>query len=153
MEAGGVIVDHHSCEFFPERFFDLVVVLTTDNTVLYDRLKARGYADKKIQENVQCEIMHVPCEEAQRSYKADVVQARRLASFLILCVDSLGLPVSLQCCWPHQNMHRHVRRTFEDCSIATPALPLCGTCMRTESSGSMQAGDDIGSALTALVRR
>ena len=69
-----MVVDHHSSEFFPERFFDLVVVLRTDNTVLYDRLQARGYVDKKIQENVQCEIMHVPAEEAQRSYKAEIVQ-------------------------------------------------------------------------------
>jgi broad-specificity NMP kinase len=74
MEQGGVIVDHHSSHFFPERFFDLVVVLQTDNTLLYDRLKKRGYGDKKIQENVQCEIMHVPVEEAQSSYKNEVVQ-------------------------------------------------------------------------------
>lgn len=76
MEQGGVIVDHHSSEFFPERFFDLVVVLQTDNTLLYDRLQKRGYADKKIQENVQCEIMHVPCEEAHRSYRQEVVQVQ-----------------------------------------------------------------------------
>lgn len=74
MAAGGVIVDHHGSEFFPERFFDLVVVLQTDNTVLYDRLAARHYAAAKIQENVQCEIMHVPCEEAQRSYAEGIVQ-------------------------------------------------------------------------------
>jgi adenylate kinase len=68
MEQGGVIIDHHSSEFFQ-----------TDNTLLYDRLQKRGYADKKIQENVQCEIMHVPCEEAQRSYKQEVVQVRGIA--------------------------------------------------------------------------
>lgn len=79
MAAGGVVVDHHSSDFFPERFFDLVVVLQTDNTLLYDRLKARGYSEKKIQENVQCEIMHVPCEEAQRSYRPEVVQILSLS--------------------------------------------------------------------------
>jgi broad-specificity NMP kinase len=26
---------------------------------LYDRLEARGYADKKLQENMECEIMQV----------------------------------------------------------------------------------------------
>ena len=75
MERGGFVVDHHSSDFFPERFFDLVVVLQTDNTLLYDRLQKRGYAARKIQENVQCEIMHVPCEEARRSYKEEIVQA------------------------------------------------------------------------------
>ena len=38
LEPGGAIVDHHGCDFFPERWFHLVLVLRTDNTVLYDRL-------------------------------------------------------------------------------------------------------------------
>lgn len=41
MCAGGNIVEYHSCEFFPERWFDIVFVLRTDNTALYDRLTAR----------------------------------------------------------------------------------------------------------------
>jgi len=41
MAKGGVIVDFHSCEFFPERWFDLVLVLRTDNTLLFDRLTKR----------------------------------------------------------------------------------------------------------------
>ena len=41
MEEGGNIVDYHGCDFFPERWFDRVVVLQTDNTVLYDRLSRR----------------------------------------------------------------------------------------------------------------
>lgn len=41
MEGGGNIVDHHGCDFFPEHWFDRVVVLQTDNTVLYDRLNKR----------------------------------------------------------------------------------------------------------------
>ena len=34
MTAGGNVVDFHSCDFFPERWFDLVVILRTDNDVL-----------------------------------------------------------------------------------------------------------------------
>ncbi|KVI07462.1 hypothetical protein Ccrd_014163 [Cynara cardunculus var. scolymus] len=41
MEEGGNIVDHHGCDFFPERWFDRVVVLQTENSVLYDRLSKR----------------------------------------------------------------------------------------------------------------
>ncbi|KAF5447124.1 hypothetical protein F2P56_032696 [Juglans regia] len=41
MEEGGNIVDYLGCDFFPERWFDRVVVLQTDNTVLYDRLSRR----------------------------------------------------------------------------------------------------------------
>ena len=53
------------------RWFDLVVVLMTDNTVLYERLEKRGYEEKKISENVQCEIMQVIAEEARESYRCD----------------------------------------------------------------------------------
>lgn len=31
--------------------------------------KCRGYSEKKIQENVECEIMHVVEEEARDSYR------------------------------------------------------------------------------------
>ena len=31
---GGCIVDYHSCEFFPERWFELVIVLSTTTEVL-----------------------------------------------------------------------------------------------------------------------
>lgn len=41
MSAGGTIVDYHGCDFFPERWFDLVVVLQTDNTLLWERLEKR----------------------------------------------------------------------------------------------------------------
>ncbi|CAK4660891.1 hypothetical protein LEN26_014439 [Aphanomyces euteiches] len=73
-EDGGVIVDFHTCDFFPERWFDLVVVLRTDNTTLFDRLTQRGYNAKKVTENVECEIMQVVLQEAQESYVAEIVQ-------------------------------------------------------------------------------
>ena len=43
LKEGGCVVDYHCCELFPERWFDLVMVLRADNTILYDRLKGRGY--------------------------------------------------------------------------------------------------------------
>ncbi|XP_057956600.1 adenylate kinase isoenzyme 6 homolog [Malania oleifera] len=75
MEEGGNIVDYHDCEFFPERWFDRVVVLQTNNTVLYDRLKNRGYEEAKLMNNIECEIFQVLLEEAQGSYPEDVVMA------------------------------------------------------------------------------
>jgi adenylate kinase len=71
---GNVLVEYHSSDFFPKRFFDRVIVLTTDNTVLYDRLMERGYPDKKIRENVESEIFRVAEEEALESYDEDVVK-------------------------------------------------------------------------------
>jgi len=73
MSAGGNIVDYHSCEFFPERWFDIVFVLRTDNTTLYDRLTSRGYSGKKLEDNVECEIFQIILEEAQKSYREEIV--------------------------------------------------------------------------------
>ncbi|XP_064087133.1 adenylate kinase isoenzyme 6-like [Macrobrachium nipponense] len=70
---GGKIVDYHGCDFFPERFFDIVFVLTTNNTILYDRLAARGYQGTKLTENIECEIMNVIRDEAMDSYNDDIV--------------------------------------------------------------------------------
>ena len=52
MSRGGNIVDSHSIDYFPERWFDLVLVLRTNNTVLFDRLTKRGYSQKKVTENI-----------------------------------------------------------------------------------------------------
>ena len=41
MSEGGNVVEYHGCDFFPERWFDIVIVLRTDNTLLYDRLAKR----------------------------------------------------------------------------------------------------------------
>ncbi|KAF8015552.1 hypothetical protein BT93_H1161 [Corymbia citriodora subsp. variegata] len=75
MEQGGNIVDYHGCDFFPERWFDLVVVLQTDNSVLYDRLNKRGYTGSKLSNNIECEIFQVLLEEAKESYPQDIVLA------------------------------------------------------------------------------
>ena len=33
---------YHGCDFVPDEWLDAVVVLRTDNTLLFDRLTARG---------------------------------------------------------------------------------------------------------------
>ncbi len=73
LEPGGSIVDYHGCDFFPERWFDLVIVLRTDNSVLYSRLEARSYSQHKLTENVEAEIMQVILDEARESYAEEVV--------------------------------------------------------------------------------
>ncbi|CAK1602382.1 unnamed protein product [Parnassius mnemosyne] len=74
MLKGGNIVDYHGSEFFPERWFDGVFVIRTTNTTLYDRLKERGYSGKKLEDNIQCEIFETLLEEAQSSYKPEIVK-------------------------------------------------------------------------------
>lgn len=73
MEGGGVVIDYHSAELFPERWFDLVLVLRSDNGVLYSRLEDRGYSAKKLQDNVEAEIMQVILDEARQAYKQEIV--------------------------------------------------------------------------------
>ncbi len=41
MAPGGIVLDFHTIDFFPERWVDCVVVLRTDNDILYPRLEAR----------------------------------------------------------------------------------------------------------------
>uniref|UniRef100_A0A7N0TAZ6 Adenylate kinase isoenzyme 6 homolog n=1 Tax=Kalanchoe fedtschenkoi TaxID=63787 RepID=A0A7N0TAZ6_KALFE len=77
MEEGGIIMDYHGCDFFPERWFDCVVVLQTDNSVLYDRLSGRGYSGTKLSNNIECEIFQTLLEEAKESYSENIVVALR----------------------------------------------------------------------------
>jgi len=68
-----MVIDYHATDFFPERWFDAVFVLRTNNTLLYDRLSARGYAQKKLEENLQCEIFQTILDEAKESYREEIV--------------------------------------------------------------------------------
>jgi adenylate kinase len=69
----GNIIDYHTCDFFPERWFDLILVLTTNTEILYDRLQARGYSANKVNENMECEIMQVVADSARESYAQEIV--------------------------------------------------------------------------------
>ena len=73
VQNGGYIIDWHACDLFPESWIDLVVVLRTDTAKLYDRLKARQYPEKKLQENMDSEIMEVLLEEARGAYDEEIV--------------------------------------------------------------------------------
>ncbi|KAI6183236.1 Adenylate kinase isoenzyme 6-like protein [Aphelenchoides bicaudatus] len=71
---GGILIDYHSCEFFPVRWFDHVIVLRCENAPLYDRLHARtDYSEEKRAENLECEIMGVIAEEAHDAYPKEGV--------------------------------------------------------------------------------
>lgn len=69
MAPGGVFLDHHSVDWFPERWIQLVIVLRTSTEMLHDRLTARNYSKKKVDENMQAEIMQVVLDEARENYK------------------------------------------------------------------------------------
>ena len=85
-QRGGIILEFHSCDFFPERWFQLVVLLRCDNTNLYDRLKERGYNEQKITENIECEIFGELAQEVAESYQPEITM--ELNSAKIEDVDS-----------------------------------------------------------------
>ena len=70
---GGCIVDFHTPEIFPERWFELVLVLRSNTATLFDRLSQRGYNEKKRSENMECEIMGIVMEAAKESYADEIV--------------------------------------------------------------------------------
>lgn len=94
METGGKIVDFHSCEIFPERWFELVIVLRCTTESLYERLIARNYVEKKINENMQCEIMQVVLESARESYDEQIVQELQSDT-----TDDMEVNVQRICAW------------------------------------------------------
>lgn len=69
----GIVIDFHMPLIFPERWFDLVLVLRTNTEILFDRLTARGYNEKKRSENMEAEIMQIILEEAREGYTAEIV--------------------------------------------------------------------------------
>ena len=77
LEEGGLLIEFHSPEVIPPEYLDLVLVLRTDNTRLYDRLEDRGYRQNKVQENVECEIMQVVLEEAREAFPEEIVSEVR----------------------------------------------------------------------------
>ena len=76
MMKGGNVVDYHSCNFFPKRWFHAVVVLRVETDFHFDRLAKRGYNNLKCEENRDAEIFGVCVEEAQESYDEEIVSVR-----------------------------------------------------------------------------
>ena len=70
---GGVVVEHHDPDLFPERWFDLVLVLRCNNTLLYERLTSRGYSGTKLENNLSAEIFQTILDEARESYREEIV--------------------------------------------------------------------------------
>lgn len=73
VKKGNHVVDYHSSELFPERWFHLVVVLHASTEVLFERLTARKYSEAKRNENMEAEIQCICEEEAREAYKPEIV--------------------------------------------------------------------------------
>lgn len=68
------IFDYHGADLFPDDFLDKIFVLRSDNSVLFDRLTARGYTSKKLEENLECEIFQTIYDEAVEAFGTEFVE-------------------------------------------------------------------------------
>ena len=67
--AEGVwIIESHYPDVVPEQFVTKVFVLSTELRVLRKRLRERGYAEEKVQENLEAEIMQVCWTDSLDAY-------------------------------------------------------------------------------------
>lgn len=89
MVRGGCVVDYHSSELFPKRWFQQVIVLRASTENIFDRLTARGYSEAKRQENLDAEISGVCLEEAMDAYDPSTVMERESNTLddMMACVD------------------------------------------------------------------
>ncbi|RHW71767.1 AAA domain containing protein [Trypanosoma brucei equiperdum] len=76
VQGGNHVVDYHSSELFPKRWFHLVVVLRTSTEVLFERLMDRKYGELKRNENMEAEIHGICEEEARGAYDEDIIIVR-----------------------------------------------------------------------------
>ena len=86
MTEGGNIVDYHGCDFFPERWFDIVFVLRTDNTVLYSRLEKRYlvHCGIKCKDIIHCGRCHYALQRRAGKELRQGVMTRGLSLYHML---------------------------------------------------------------------
>lgn len=73
IKEGNNILDFYSSDIFLRKWIDIVFVIRADNSVLYDRLTARGYSSVKLKNNLEYEIHGLSYEEASEKFDPDIV--------------------------------------------------------------------------------
>lgn len=77
-----MIIGGHLSHFLPKEYVDLCIITKCDLKELKKRLENREYTDKKVRENIDCEIFDVCLEEAKEQ------------NHEILIVDTTRRPVN-----------------------------------------------------------
>lgn len=73
-----VVIDSHLSHHISPRFVKLCVVTKCSLKNLYNRLKKKGYEKKKIDENMECEIMDICLNEAlERGHKIKIIETNK----------------------------------------------------------------------------
>ncbi|MGQ4890955.1 MAG: adenylate kinase family protein [Candidatus Njordarchaeia archaeon] len=69
----GLVIEGIGAEAIPENLVDICVVLTCDIPVLEQRLKEKGYNNKKIEENLEAERFSEILIDALENFKGKVI--------------------------------------------------------------------------------
>ncbi len=73
----GIVIDGHLSHYLDSELVDLVVVVRCDVKTLRKRLEKRNYSKKKIEENVEAEIMETCLIEAEeKGHKVKIVEGK-----------------------------------------------------------------------------
>ena len=74
----GVIIDSHLSHYLPKKYVDLCIVVKCSLKKLKNRLIERNYSEKKIRENLDCEIFDVCLNEASKKrYDISIVDTTK----------------------------------------------------------------------------
>lgn len=63
----GVVIDSHLSHYLPKKYVELCIVTKCDLKRLKKRLAKRRYSEKKVRENLDCEIFDVCLNEAREA--------------------------------------------------------------------------------------
>ena len=75
----GIVFDGHLSHYLPKKFVDLVVVARCDIKTLRKRLEKRKYSKKKIEENIEAEIMETCLiESKEEGHKVKIIEGKGL---------------------------------------------------------------------------
>ncbi|MCD6381288.1 MAG: adenylate kinase family protein [Candidatus Odinarchaeota archaeon] len=72
-KEGTYIIEGHFSDLIDPLMVDVVIILRCSPKVLYERLKKKGWSEKKIRENVQSEILGVCTYDAANFYPKDKI--------------------------------------------------------------------------------
>ncbi len=68
-----IIIDFHLSHYLPSKYVDKCIVMRCDPKILRKRLEKRGYSKRKVEENLQAEIMEICLQEAVKEGHKPVV--------------------------------------------------------------------------------
>ena len=81
-KKGDWIIDSHLSHLLPPKIIDKVIVLRCDPTELERRLRKKGWSRKKIQENVEAEMIGLIAWEARKHRKVLEIDSKEIKKIL-----------------------------------------------------------------------